>query len=91
MVVAGNFRAELRKKRRRQFSYSAKIITHGKQRPRSCTISDISETGARLALDSDDELPDCFVLLLTASGGARRPCRVAWRAGLTIGVEFTGG
>ena len=43
---------------------------------------------ARLALDRDQELPDTFILLLTASGDARRHCRVIWRDGLTVGVEF---
>jgi PilZ domain-containing protein len=50
--------------------------------PIACSISDISESGARLAL------PETFMLLLTANGGARRHCRVVWREGLMIGVEF---
>ena len=54
----------------------------------SCAIADISESGARLALEHDGELPDTFVLLLTASGGPRRHCRVVWRDGLTVGVKF---
>ncbi|HXX02718.1 MAG TPA: PilZ domain-containing protein [Xanthobacteraceae bacterium] len=88
MVATGNYRnrAELRKKPRRQFHYSAKIVTKGEP-PRSCNISDISHTGARLVLESDDTLPDRFILLL-ARGGARRHCRLIWRTGLTVGVEF---
>jgi len=90
MVVVGNYRnrAELRKKRRRQFDYDAKILK-GKDVPiLGCSISDISDSGARLNLEADVELPDTFVLLLTPNGGARRHCRLIWRDGLTVGVKF---
>jgi hypothetical protein len=82
-------RAELRRKPRRHFRYSAKILTDKKGPRCSCSISDISESGARLVLDSDEELPHRFVLLLTAKGEARRHCRVVWRHELTVGVAFT--
>ena len=90
MVVVGNYRnrAELRKKPRRHFHYVARILTDKDTPARACAIADISETGARLSLESDGELPDTFILLLTESGGARRRCRVVWRDGLTIGVKF---
>jgi hypothetical protein len=81
-------RAEQRKRPRQPFHYAAKIMTDGAQSPRACTISDVSHIGARLVLDTDVELPDRFLLLLTANGGARRRCRVVWRAGVTVGVEF---
>lgn len=92
MVVVGDFRArsELRKKPRWQFHYWARIVVEPNRPPLSCTISDISHTGARIALDNDEELPDRFILLLTKGGGARRLCRVVWRAELTLGVEFIG-
>jgi len=90
MVVVGNYRnrAELRKKSRRQFHYNARIFIDKKTPPITCSIADISESGARLSLERDEELPETFVLLLTASGGARRHCRVVWRTSLTLGVEF---
>jgi hypothetical protein len=90
MVAAGNVRnhAELRKKRRRQFHYNASILLDGKGTLRPCLISDISESGARIVLDSDCELPECFLLLLTTAGDARRRCRVVWRTGKTVGIEF---
>lgn len=92
MVVIGNYRnrAELRKKPRRHFRYNAKIIAKGSGPPRSCTISDISHSGARLVLESDGTLPDRFFLLLSRSG-VRRRCRMIWRTGLTVGVEFATG
>jgi hypothetical protein len=89
MVISGNYRnrAELRKRPRRQFHYTAKIVLDDAE-PRACTISDISHTGARLVLDNDEPLPDRFILLLTRNGGARRRCRVVWRTGVSVGVEF---
>jgi hypothetical protein len=54
-----------------------------------CTLLDISDSGARLALPASTEVPDEFVLLLSANGKARRRCRVAWRGNRDqIGVQF---
>jgi hypothetical protein len=90
MVVIGNFRnhAELRKKPRRHFHYNARILIDEKGTTVQCSISDISETGARVTLESDCPLPERFMLLLTQTGAARRRCRVVWRTGATIGIEF---
>jgi hypothetical protein len=82
---------ELRRKPRRQFRYRAKILTSEKGAPRPCSITDISEIGARIVLARDDELPRRFLLLLSSQGDARRVCRLVWRRGLTIGVEFPDG
>src|ERR1700733_3732610 len=48
MVVVGNYRnrAELRKKPRRQFHYLARIVTENQTPQLSCSIADISESGA---------------------------------------------
>ena len=93
MVVLGNFRnrAELRKKPRRQFHYGARLVIDDKGTLVPCSIADISETGARLMLERDQELPERFLLLLTPRGGARRVCRVVWRNALSLGVEFPDG
>jgi hypothetical protein len=90
MVVVGNFRnqAELRRKPRRHFHYNASVLIDATSSPRPCSISDISETGARIMLESECELPERFILLLTPSGEARRHCRLVWRSGLSAGVEF---
>jgi len=90
MVVVGNFRdhPELRKKPRRPFQYGAKILKDKESPALACSISDISDSGAQLHLANDVELPEKFILLLTANGGARRLCRVIWRDGLSIGVKF---
>ena len=90
MVVVGNFRnrAELRRKPRRSFHYNASVLLDGTSPPRPCAISDISETGARILLQAECELPERFILLLTRSGEARRHCRLVWRNGLSAGVSF---
>jgi hypothetical protein len=93
MVASGNYRhrTELRKKPRRQFNYFAKIIIDETAPQRSCTIADISHNGARLVLETEDPLPDQFILLLTRNGQTHRRCRMVWRTGQTIGVEFVAG
>jgi len=90
MVVVGNFRnqAELRRKPRRNFHYNASVLLDGTSPPRPCAISDISDTGARIMLQAECELPERFILLLTRSGEARRHCRLVWRDGLAAGVSF---
>jgi hypothetical protein len=90
MVVVGNYRnrAELRKKPRRHFHYNAQILMGKDAPPLACSISDISQTGARIALEREEKVPDTFMLLLTPNGDARRHCRVIWRDGLNLGVQF---
>lgn len=89
MGTASTFRskADLRKHARKQFHWQAKIITTHEP-PRSCTVTDVSQSGARLKIDKPDELPEKFVLLLTTTGKARRLCRVIWRSKKDAGVKF---
>ena len=58
--------------------------------PIPCTITDISERGARLMLDADIELPDHFTLDLPLLDDQydRRPVELRWRRGTMIGVLF---
>jgi hypothetical protein len=90
MANAGNHRAgsEHRRKARQQMHYRASILLEGDPAPRSCAIADISESGAKVTLDSAEELPDQFILLLTSTGSARRLCEVVWRNGTTVGLKF---
>jgi hypothetical protein len=56
--------------------------------PRDCMVTDISENGARLYCEL--EVPEQFTLLLNADGeDIRQDCRVVWRLGGELGVEFT--
>lgn len=89
VAVDSSYRAqaELRKKPRRPLHYRARILLSKKGQPRPCSIEDISESGARIVLQKDEELPNRFLLLLTPRGAAR-VCREVWRDELTVGVEF---
>jgi len=90
MVIAKSNRShkEMRRKPRRPLRYTARILSDAIGPPRPCMIADVSATGAHLVLQSDDELAPRFMLLLSATGGARRRCRLAWRSGLDVGAEF---
>jgi hypothetical protein len=56
--------------------------------PRECTVTDVSDGGARLFAEGMDP-PEDFTLEF--SNGQRRKCRVAWRLGPEFGVQFTDG
>jgi PilZ domain len=57
--------------------------------PRDCTVTDISDCGARLFSELD--MPEQFTLSLSGDGiDIRQECRVVWRLGGEFGVEFTG-
>lgn len=49
---------------------------------------DVSEQGARLALENPGELPEDFTILLSYRGFPRRRCHVLWRSSDHVGVGF---
>jgi hypothetical protein len=74
---------------RRPMRYHAVLdLPEGVQR--GCMLSDISQTGARIDVETADELPDHFVLLLSGNGSPRRKCRIVWRQPTQVGVSFDG-
>ncbi|MEW6452432.1 MAG: PilZ domain-containing protein [Pseudomonadota bacterium] len=52
----------------------------------ACSLSDVSETGARLTVRHPTCLPDEFQLVFNRE--LRRWCRVKWRSETQVGVEF---
>ena len=54
----------------------------------SCTIRNMSELGACLAVESPLGIPDVFDLVLKTDG-SRYSCNVAWRSEKQIGVAFS--
>lgn len=69
---------------------SAKIIVHPPHSgPRviHCTLQDLTNAGAQIALASTDRIPDTFELTFE-HGRTRRPCWVVWRTGTRFGVRF---
>jgi hypothetical protein len=79
---------ERRKLARRVINRVAHFSSDDGSLPRSCMVTDISDGGARLYSETD--MPQKFTLQVSSDGGnARRDCRVVWRLGCEVGVEFT--
>ena len=56
--------------------------------PRDCMVVDLSDSGARLFVETP--LPDVFVLVVSGDAARlERECRVVWRLGGECGVVFT--
>jgi len=78
---------ERRKTSRRLVNRVAQFYTEAGQLPRTCMVTDISDAGARLY--SEIDMPPQFTLALSGEGvNARHECRVVWRLGGELGVEF---
>lgn len=67
--------------------YHAVLVLDG-DAVQGCTLSDISDSGARIDVDATDKLPDHFTLILSGNGAPQRKCRVVWRQPNQIGVNF---
>lgn len=52
----------------------------------ACVVKNLSNGGARIACA--ETLPDEFILRVTPGRGRPRACRVAWRRGDELGVQF---
>jgi hypothetical protein len=72
---------------RRPLRYAAWVAFDNEQ-THGCTLSDVSDSGARLEVDDSSAVPDHFLLWLSGNGAARRKCRVVWRTPRQIGVAF---
>lgn len=84
------FRKESRRNARRQTKCAALILVDKQVPPINGTISDVSVLGACVVLQTEETLPDQFLLFLVGGGSVCRKCRLVWRRGLKVGVEFTG-
>jgi hypothetical protein len=76
-----------RRSRRRALRRSAWVAL-GPNDLHGCTLSDISDVGARIELDDPGTIPDRFMLFLSNNGAARRSCHVVWRTSQQVGVRF---
>ena len=65
---------------------SARIDIKGKE-PIDCLVRDLSASGARLEVPDPRQLSDKFTLTIVGSWD-RHACRVAWRKGNMVGVEY---
>jgi hypothetical protein len=55
----------------------------------SCTVRDLSATGARLRVENLASIPDTFELII-AVDGLEASCEVVWRKTNEVGVKFIG-
>jgi hypothetical protein len=62
------------------------VIEHGGDKT-SCTVRDISTTGAALEVSHVVSIPSKFTLVLPEDK-LRLPCHVVWRRDFRIGVAF---
>ncbi len=72
---------------RKRILKGGRIVFNGRASTLSCTVRDISGTGARLRVAQGQALPSRFDLLIDTDG-LEAPCRVAWRKGEDVGVLF---
>lgn len=81
-------RKERRKSQRQAFNRMAEFKAGLDSMPRWCMVTDISDNGARLFTEIVD-VPERFTLSVTGDGGRfQRQCRLIWRLGGELGVEF---
>ena len=65
------------------------ILGHGA--PDSiCSIRNITVNGAELSVGADQTIPDIFMLFIRIDDRAYK-CRIRWRIGTRLGVEFLEG
>lgn len=78
---------ERRNAPRRVIDRVAQYFCDGSQLPRTCLVTDISDSGARLHSESD--MPEVFTLAVSGEGiDIKRECHVVWRLGHEVGVAF---
>ncbi len=81
---------ERRKAPRRVINRMAEFQAGMGSLPRTCMITNISDTGARLFTEILD-IPERFTLSVSGDAGVtRHECRLVWRLGGELGVEFLG-
>lgn len=78
----------MRRESREEVGHRAWLDT-GDGRPLlTCTLIDMSPSGAKLAIDEAAQLPEAFELRLTRDGHPSIVCRVVWRNANALGVTF---
>ncbi len=80
--------AELRKHRRVDLSYVARVMSLEAELICDCALVDVSQGGARIAVLAADMVPDEFLLAFSPKSDVSRKCKVAWRRDDEVGVLF---
>lgn len=74
---------------RRRVLKAAVVASNDRHLTIDCMVRDLSETGARLRIDSSLTVPDTFELIIDIDG-LEADCQVVWRAKNEAGVRFLG-
>ena len=77
-----------RQTRRTRLDRHCWVVIAADQPRRECLLQDISETGARLALEPGAKLPDAVDLHLTSEGAVARKSVVVWQTRSEAGLRF---
>jgi hypothetical protein len=72
---------------RRKTNQDAWLAVDGSFATRKCKVLDLSDGGAKLKVE-DSQFVRSHVRLKFTHTDHGRPCKVIWRKGSTIGVEF---
>jgi PilZ domain len=89
VLVRAKQRLDEQRRSQRHLVQCPAWIDTGRGAPlRNCTICDVSETGARIMIESPETVPtDCW-LLASSDGASRRRCKVIWQSDDQIGVSY---
>lgn len=79
---------EKRKSCRKRTQFDALVVRPDRSVVGTCTIADISNSGARLKCDSAENFPNAFYLLISKNAKVHRRCDVVWREEDGLGVQF---
>jgi PilZ domain len=80
---------EQRRALRRRVLKAGLVAYNERHSTLSCTVRDISDTGARVRVDGSVSAPDTFELIIQIDG-LEASCEVVWRNGNEVGVRFLG-
>ena len=73
---------------RKSVQQAAWIVLDGGFAARSCTVVDLSSTGAKIRTSDPDAVHTKLRLAFSRDGRNGRACEVVWRRGDTMGVKF---
>ena len=80
---------EQRRALRRRVLKAGLVAYNERHSTLSCTVRDISDTGARVRVDGSVSAPETFELIIQIDG-LEASCEVVWRNGNEVGVRFLG-
>jgi len=77
-----------RHSKRQPVSVDGMIYDRCGQQLFTCTIRNVSASGAQLELAGESVIPQDFVLALSRDGRVRRQCKKVWQFSTVVGVRF---